>query len=119
MDRQKGQRLLSRVSEGPQYHESRDGEDDDLDEVRLEQVRQVLLDVVEDPPPQLDRLHQRRQAVVREYDVGGLLRHLGPPHPHCNTYVGPLQGWSVVDPVTGHRNDVILPLPGLDDLQLL
>src|SRR5581483_9780737 len=75
-------------------------------------------DVVEYPPALSDRRDDRAQAVIGEYQVGGLLGDLGAAAAHRDADISGAQCGGVVDPVTGHRDDVAGALPGGHDVEL-
>ena len=101
----------------PRDHGAR--QQDDLADVTREQIHQVLLDVSENDAPLLDRCDDRREVVVEQGHSGGFLAHIGSGDAHRDADVRLLQGWRIVDAVSGHRHDLAAVLPGLDDAELV
>ena len=121
VDREVDPEDLQRRQRGAVGHVERPGEDEQQDEcAQLDQLDpHVLHQVVVDPAAALDRRHDRGEVVVREDHVRGFLRHLGARDPHRDTDVRTLERGGVVDPVTGHRDDVAVPLQHVDEPHLV
>jgi len=83
------------------------------------QVAKGLGDVVVYPPPFLHRRGDRREVVVRNDDVGGLLGDFRPGDAHGDANRRLLQRRGIVHPISGHGDHGIAPLPGTHDPQLV
>ena len=83
----------------------RDEDEAEQGDVGREQEDEPLLDVVDDPPSFLDAVDQRRERVVVQDEVGGLLGH-GGAAAHRHGDVGGVERRSVIDPVAGDRHEV-------------
>jgi len=87
--------------------------------VNGEDVGDRLFDVVEDPPPQANRLDDGREIIVQQHRAGGFAGHVRAASAHGDADVGRFQGRGVVDPVARHSHDLASGLQGVDDAQLL
>ncbi len=67
----------------------------------------------------LDSAHQRVEAVVEQYDFGGVLGDVGTGFAHGDTDIGPFESRSVIDTVTGHGDDVAALFDDFNDPQLI
>ena len=95
------------------------GHQQNLPDVRREQVRQILLDVGEDDAAFFDRRDNRREVVVEQRDGRGFLADVRASDAHRDPDVGLLERGSVVHAVSGHRDDVPSFLPCRDHSQLV
>src|SRR5581483_1559807 len=78
-----------------------------------------LPEVVVDPASKPDRFHYRAKIVVEHNDGRCLASDVGAAPAHRDADVRGLERRGVVDPVTGHRDDLAVCLQRLDDAQLL
>ena len=80
--------------------------------------REVVGDLLVDRAAKAHRVHQGREVVVREDQLGGLLGDLGAgAHGHAD--VGLLDGGGVVDGVAGHGDNLAPVLEALHQAQLV
>ena len=97
----------------------RDEDDEHLRQPARQSVPEERADVGVDAPTLPDRDQERLEVVVDQHQVGGLSGHLGAAAAHRHPDVGAPEGRCVVDAVAGHRDDVPVRLPGVDDVDLL
>ena len=90
-----------------------------LADVVREQVDEKALDVLVDRAAPLDRPHDRGEGVVEQDHHGRLLGDVGPAEAHRHPDVGPPERGRVVDPITGHGDNLIQGLEAVDDPQLV
>ena len=100
------QRIWRRLEGDGEPDERPDEHHKDLGQTAGQPVDEETDEVVVRPPALADRGGHRRQVVLDEHQVGGLLRDLGAPTAEGDTDVGSAQGGRVVDAVPGHRDDV-------------
>ena len=82
----------------------RDQDEAEQGDVGRDQEDQALLDVVDDPPALRDAVDERRERVVAEHEVGGLLGD-GRAAAHRDGDVGSVQRRGVVHAVAGDRDE--------------
>ena len=103
----------------PIGEEHRDqGEPGDGD-VNREDVRDRLLNVVEDPPPQFDRLNDGGEIILQQHQRSRLAGDVRSPAAHRDADVGRLECRGIVDAVAGHGDDFAIGLEGVHQPQLL
>ena len=95
-DLERQQRLAEAV-------ERRDQDEPEQGDMGRDEEDEALLDVVDDPPALRQAVHQRRERVVAEDQVGRLLGDPG-PGPHRHRDVGAMERRGVVDAVAGDRH---------------
>ena len=78
-----------------------------------------LLDIVEDAPAKTDGCNDRREIIVQEHKGCGLSGDVGSATSHGDADVGCFQGRGIVHPITGHGDDLLVCLQGIDDAQFL
>ena len=111
VDEQKLHRKQRRLA--PEQHRGEYG--DDLADVRAQQEADHLADVGVDAAPLADRVDDGGEVVVGQRHIGGALGDVGAGDAHRAADVGGLKGGGVVHAVAGHRDDLPLALPCLDD----
>ena len=77
-----------------------------LAHARRDQEDRGLSDIRERHAPLFDGRTDRGEAVVREDDLAGFLRDIGPDPAHRSAHVSGLEGRGVVDPIAGDGHDV-------------
>ena len=78
-----------------------------------------LADIVVDPPPKPNRLHDRPEIVLEQDHGGGLARHISAALTHGHADMGGLERRRVVDTVASHGDDFAIGFERLDDAELL
>ena len=121
LDGEVHEQRLEREEWHPAEHveDARAEERDDVADQQADLEPDVLLEVVVQPAAQLDRLHDRREVVVGEDHVGGLLRDLGARDAHGHADVGLLEGRRVVHAVARHGDDVALLAQHVHEVDLV
>ena len=84
-----------------------------------EDIGEKPTDILEHCASLLDRAHDAGEIVVHQHHVGRLFRHVGAGDPHGDSDMGALERRRVVDPVSGHGDDVFLLDQRLHDAHLL
>ena len=90
-----------------------------LRNVRRQDVRQELADVVEDGTSLFDAIDDACEVVVQQDHIRRFAGDVGPGDAHCDPDVGRPQRGRVIDAVSGHGNDLPLPLKRRHHPQLL
>ena len=90
-----------------------------LGDVVGEVVGEETADVYERGAALLDGGHDGIELIIEQHQVSGLAGDVGSRPTHGDADVGFVQRWSVVDPVTGHGDDVAPPPKRPGDAQLV
>ena len=96
-------------------HEHRREHGQNLAQVGGQKKDHRFSDILINAAPLLDGFFNGGKIIVRQDDLGGLLRHIRPALPHGDADIRGLQGRRVVHPVAGHRHNPSLFLKALHD----
>ncbi len=97
----------------------RNGEQNNLAEVRREEERKKRTDVGGYPPSLAHRRDDGRELIVGENDRGSLTRRLGSALPHRDADMGATERRRIVDAVARHNDDLSVLDEAFDKRQLV